>query len=86
MSWLHATEVLSSLAAHLKTVYGELDTISVINLVVDGGVPSFSPRMPRDYDFDSADVGGVKIPLGILQRPLVQRALSVHGGRAKYFL
>ena len=58
-------------------------TRTIFNRGVVGGGQPFLSRRPRDDDFDSADDREMGNSLGILQRPHVQRAPSVHGGRAQ---
>ena len=82
LSRLPATEILPNESAASECCVGESDTSTIFNCeVVVGGQPVLS-RRPRDDNFDSADDREMENPLGILQRPHVQRALSIHGGRA----
>ena len=58
---------------------GEIDTSTIFNRGVVGGVQPFVSRRPRDDEFYSDDNREMENPLGILQRPHGERALSVQG-------
>ena len=83
LSRLPATEILPNESAASECRVGESDTSTIFNRGVGGGGQPILSRRPRDDDFDSADDRELENPLGILQRPHGQRALSVHGSRAQ---